>query len=110
MATKATLILIEGNDVDVACPITLNGAAWDLTGATVTCTVKASARTDDADAMFVYTSEANVDIAIDGSIAVVRFKRADLVKSGTYWHRLDVVDDAGRVLTARYGPLEVIDV
>lgn len=106
------LDLFQGDDEQVTVTVSdeATGAAYDLTGATLTVYLKPDAETADDDASVVtLTIGGGIEVldAAAGSIRVT-VPSSWLASAGTRWWHLVVVRD-GATRTAARGPVHVID-
>lgn len=113
MAVRTELVVYENNDEELDLVVTTldDGAAYDLTGATLELVIKPSADTPDDDDGTVVLSSADGDITITdpaAGTATVTVDRSHLAVPGTRAWRVDVVRPGSR-RTAMYGPLHIIN-
>jgi len=110
MATQLHLDdFIQGDDAELAITITLNGAAYNLTGRRIEILVKASRVTPDASQLYrlstVGASPAIVITNAAGGLAVATLTDR-LVTAGTFWYRAwtaATADDTVDRKTFNYG-------
>lgn len=110
MPDKTPLTLYQGNTEQVDITVTLDGAVYDLTGATLNAYFKATPGTaDDDPGVTLLTTGDGIEVteAAAGQ-ATITVPAAALATAGHRWYRVDVVA-AGATRTCVYGPCYVVD-
>lgn len=112
MQRLRSLELFQGDDEQVTVTVSDedSGAAYDLTGATLTVYLKPSAETADDDASVTTLTVGNGIEVLDAAAGSIRVTvpKSWLATAGTRWWHLTVVK-AGATRTAARGPVHVID-
>ena len=117
MTTTKALRLLQNNaetvnlvfkDADNLDPVNKRPLPLDITGKTIEFYAKATSDTDDATAMFKYSTtdgEITVSNGPEGE-AVMQVAAADIAEDGEFWYHCDVLTGLSRK-TAGRGPLIV---
>lgn len=115
MATKNDITVIEDNDPLITFTVQVDGAAIDLTNATIVFYLKATVDTDESASGVVTYSTANgaITLATQSGATLgkcyVQMAAADIATPGTKKYRLDVTRN-GKKLTHSYGTVKVVNV
>lgn len=107
MLGPVPLNLSEFNDVTISIAVTNNGAALNLTGATLNLLLKTAAGTPDANALVFSSGGGSPAITITnavGGLAVATIPNTDLDAETYNFYRLDVVS-SGLTNTTVFGPI-----
>lgn len=120
---------VEHNAHEIEVDVEQDGQTLDLTGASAQYILKASDATDDIDAILNKTGQQGVSEnaieftdPLNGQLVVhigtnelsgaVDWTTATRNEAGVYakelWHRLDVTDASGRLVTGFFGTFEVV--
>lgn len=111
MPSRVNLVLYQVNTEEFTVAVTLDGSAYDLTGATVEVYIKPTAATSDTDlSVSKLTIGGGITVLdVPGGRVRVTVPSGVLTDPGLHWYRVDVVAALAR-RTAVLGTLYVTDV
>lgn len=102
MPTRTAITLYTDNDVTIPGTVTSDGAALDLTGATVALEIREARAAAAVAATFAGT----ITDAVGGAYEVA-IEADQLPDPGVYWYRINVDTAAGADLVPNHGPLVI---